>query len=82
MKETVFKGIVVTNRVIVKTIGDFESQYPNTNACDSWLDKNTYKYAVEYRGKCHPPKYILSQATEISILDFNGGQETNRVFQQ
>ena len=61
---------------------DFDSQYPDTNEYDSWLDKGNYKYAVEYNAKLYPCKHILSRATGIDTSEFRGGRRTNRVFRQ
>ncbi len=80
--ETTFKGITVTSEMILKELHKFNHKYKDTNNYDNWLEKKSYKYAVQYDGKLYPCKYILSEATGIYIRDFNGGEETNRVFRQ
>jgi hypothetical protein len=40
-----------------------------------------YKYAIEHHKKLYPPKYILSKITNISTIDFSGGEQTNVVFE-
>jgi DNA modification methylase len=65
-----------------KELHKFNQKYQDTNNYDNWLEKKSYKYAVQYDGKLYPCKYILSQAIGTYIRDFNGGEETNRVFRQ
>ena len=81
-KRVVFKRITVTAQDILAAMRDFDSQYPDTNAYDSWLDKGNYKYAVERNEKLYPCKHILSRVTGIDTSEFNGGEPTNRVFRQ
>jgi 5-methylcytosine-specific restriction protein A len=80
--DTTFKNQIVTRQNILDTLHEFAEQYPNTEAYDDWLLKKTYKYAVRYDGRLYPPKHILSMATGILNTDFNGGEQTNRVFRQ
>jgi hypothetical protein len=80
--ETIFKGESVTTENILAAIREFDGQYSDSNSYDSWLEKETYKYALEYRGKRYPCKYILSQATGIDILEFGGGNPTNSVLRK
>ena len=62
---------------------EFVSQHPNAETHDDWLQKGTYKYAVRYDdGRVYLPKHILSMATGIPTTEFNGGEQTNRVFRQ
>jgi 5-methylcytosine-specific restriction protein A len=61
---------------------EFARQHPNTGSYDDWLKKETYKYAIRYDGRVYPPKHILSMVTGISTSEFNGGEQTNRVFRQ
>ena len=77
--ETIFKGEPVTTEDILAATREFDEQYPDSNSYDAWLDKDTYKYAVEHNGKLYPCKYILSRATGIDILEFEGGNQTNSV---
>ena len=76
----VFRGVHVTAQDILLAINDFNSQFPDTNEYDSWLDKDTYKYAVQHEGKLYPCKHILSRATGIDTAEFGGGAQTNNVF--
>jgi len=80
--ETIFKHQVVTRQKILDALHEFDDQYPDPETYDDWLRKGTYKYAVRYDGHVYPPKHILSMATGIPTADFNGGEQTNRVFRQ
>lgn len=78
----IFKGVNITAKDILAAMSDFDSQYPNTNDYDAWLDKETYKYAIRYNSRLYPCKYILSQATGIDISEFLGGKQTNSVLRE
>ena len=80
--ETTFINQIVTRQKILDALHEFASQHPNPETYDDWLQKGTYKYAVRYDGRMYPPKHIMSMATGISTTDFNGGEQTNRVFRQ
>ncbi len=45
--ETIFKGRPIKKDDILTTIHKFDAQYPDSNSYDAWLDKDTYKYAVQ-----------------------------------
>lgn len=79
---TIFKGVTVTAQDILAAMRDFDAQYSDTNDYESWLDKETYKYAVQYGNKLYPCKHILSRATGIDTSEFRGGEQTNRVFRE
>lgn len=70
----------VTRGHVLDALDQFDSEYPSTNDYDSWLDKGNYKYALTYRGRLYPCKYILSLASGFDRRDFGGGEQTNRVF--
>jgi transketolase len=78
--QTTFKRQTVTRQEILNAIQQFDSEYPDTNQYEKWLDDSKYRYAVEYNDKLYPCKYILSQATGISTTEFSGGEQTNSVF--
>ena len=80
--ETKFKNQIVKRQDILDALHEFSAQYPNPETYDNWLAKRTYKYAIRYSGRVYPPKHILSMATGIPTADFNGGEQTNRVFRQ
>jgi len=80
--ETTFKRQTVTRQDILDALHEFSAQYPNPETYDNWLQKDTYKYAVKYNERVYPPKHILSMVTDIPTIDFNGGEQTNRVFRQ
>jgi len=80
MTETTFKDVRVTKQAVVKSLEAFASLYPNPNDYDHWLDKQSYRYAIDYEGKLYPPKHILSEITGISTTEYSGGYPTNRVF--
>ena len=78
----IFMGVRITAQHVVAALSEFDSRYPDSNSYDSWLDKNTYKYAVRYNDRLYPCKHILSQATGIATTEFNGGQQTNSVLRK
>jgi hypothetical protein len=80
--DTVFKGVTVTTEDILKALSNFDVQCLDPNEYDSWLEKKTYKYAVQHGEKLYPRKYILSQATGIDTSEFNSGNQTNSVFRK
>jgi 5-methylcytosine-specific restriction protein A len=80
--ETIFLERRVTRQRILDVLHEFTTQYPNTDSYDDWLQKRTYRYAIRYDGRLYPPKHILSVATGIPATEFNGGEQTNRVFRQ
>lgn len=80
MVGTRFKGENVTRVAVISAMRGFNTEYPDTNMYDNWLEKRNYKYAVLYEGRRYPPKHILSQVTGIPTDWFTGGWETNRVF--
>jgi len=83
MPDTIFKGVTVTDQDILGAINGFDAQYPHdSNEYDSWLEKKSYKYAIQRNKKLYPPKHILSRATGIDTSEFNGGEQTNRVFRE
>ncbi|MFC2053493.1 hypothetical protein ACFLV7_04225 [Chloroflexota bacterium] len=79
---TTFKEILINRESVIRAMDDFDDCYPSTNQYDNWLDKGTYKYEIRYRGRLYPPKHILSDVCGIPTTDFNGGYQTNRVFQE
>ena len=82
MSETTFKRQKITHQQVVQVLQEFDAAYPTSNAFDSWLERSNYRYALSYEGNLYPPKHILSEVTGLSIHDFSGGEETNRVFRQ
>ena len=82
MTETTFKSITITQQAVLRALQSFASLYPNTNDYEGWLDKESYRYAIDQEGKLYPPKHILSRITGISTTEFSGGEQTNRVFRE
>ena len=80
--ETTFLNRIVTRQRILEVLHEFAAQYPDTDSYDDWLGKETYKYMIRYDGRLYPPKHTLSVATGIPTAEFNGGEQTNRVFRQ
>lgn len=80
--QTIFKGMTITYDAVRQTLKEFNDNYPNPNDYDQWLERDGYKYALEFGGRLYPPKYILSEITGFPITDFSGGDQTNRVFEQ
>jgi len=79
---TTFKGVLIKRDVIIRAMDDFDDRYPMTNEYDNWLDNRIFIFAIRFRGRLYPPKYILSVVSGISRTDFSGGDQTNRVFRQ
>ena len=79
---TTFKGNIITREQVLEALWTFDRQFPDSNAYEDWLDKEPYKYALLYQERLYPPKHILSQITGIDTSEFNGGDQTNRVFRQ
>ena len=82
MNSISFLGRQITKQQVINALKHFDSQYPDTNSYDSWLDKKTYKYAIRYNGNLYPCKFILSLASHHLMSDFSGGQQTNSVFEK
>ena len=70
----IFRGEPITRQKIVGAIEWFDSRYLNTNDYKSWLGNGRYKYALKYKGKLYPPKFILSLAGDCALSDFGAGQ--------
>jgi hypothetical protein len=79
---TNFKGKSITRQLILKAMQDFDDLYPESNDYAGWLDDSKYKYKVHHQKRVYPPKHILSEASGISVSEFSGGEQTNRVFEQ
>ena len=62
----------VTKRAIIQALEEYDSDYPN-NDYENWLENTNYKYAVNYKGRIYPPKYIMGKATNIWWRCFSGG---------
>ena len=82
MNSVTFLGREITRHQVTSALNHFDSQYPDTNTYDSWLNKRTYKYAIRYSIKFYPCKFILSLASHRPMSDFSGGQQTNSLFQK
>ena len=81
--ETTFMTVTINRQQILDALADFARQYPDADSYESWLQKSSYKYAIRHTdGRLYPPKHILSVVTGIPTPDFNGGEQTNRVFRQ
>ncbi len=77
-----FKGKHITREDVLKELVKFKKEYPDTNGYQNWLDDGAYTFALKYKGQLYPPKYILGQTTGLSLSEFAGGDETNRVFEE
>ena len=71
-------GKPVTRDDVLAALRRFDAEYRDTNDYDRWLDKGTYKYALQHAGRLYPCKYILSLASGWALDRFGGGQQTNR----
>lgn len=75
MATAVLRGHTVTSQGIESAMKDFDHQYSGErNAYDLWLDKNTYKWALRYKDRLYPQKYILSLATGMDTTDFTAAE--------
>jgi len=59
MNFVTFLGREITRQQVIDAFNHFDSQYPDTNSYDSWINKRTYKYAIRYNSKLYPCKFIL-----------------------
>ena len=75
-------GRPITREKVLRAFRHFDTEYPNTNDYDRWLEKRTYRYAVQQAGHLYPCKYILSLASGFDVSDFGGGQQTNNKFKR
>ena len=80
MSTVIFKRRTVSTQEILRAMSHFDAEYRDTNDYDSWLEKKTYKYAVQHEGNLYPCKHVLSLATGIPTSEFSGGGQTNSVF--
>jgi hypothetical protein len=78
--QTTFLGITITRQQVEDALREFARQYPDPESYENWLQNNNYKFAISYKGRLYPPKYILSMITGIPTPKFSGGKPTNRVF--
>lgn len=79
---TTFKEKTITRNEVLGALARFDRQHPDSNTYEGWLDKQSYKYALKDGVKLYPPKHILSKVAGIDTSEFNGGEQTNRVFRQ
>jgi hypothetical protein len=81
--DEIYDGLnAVTHNSILRSIEHFNNEYPNTNMYPNtkgkkgWIENQNYLYAIEYKGKLYPPKYIMSLATRLPINCIYGGWGT------
>ena len=77
-----FFGRMIDRPDLLKTMRRFDAEYPDWRDYDDWLSRATYKYAVRHEGRLYPPKLILSMLTGVDRMKFNGGGQTNSVFER
>ncbi len=82
MPETIFMGLTISDKDVREALDSFDAEHPDSNSYEEWQEKANYRYALRYGGKLYPPKHILSRVSGISTAEFNGGEQTNRVFRQ
>jgi hypothetical protein len=80
MDSVTLLGRTITRDQVLAALRQFDSTYRDTNEYDGWLEKGTYKYALEHAGRLYPCKYILSVASGFDVGAFGGGQQTNSKF--
>lgn len=79
---TTFKGTDISQSEVIRALREFMEMYPDPNQYENWMEKDNYKYAIDYEGRLYPPKHILSRVSGVSTQEFSGGEQTNRVFEQ
>ena len=75
----------VTDAQILNAIERYDSEYPFNDHprtderphIKTWLENQTYTFAIKRKGKCYPPKHILRLAIEEDCLFYGGGQPGN-----
>ena len=75
----------VTREGILSAIIEFDREFPNTNDYDRWLEEENYKYALVFKNKLYPPKYIMSLVLGIPTSELMGGDSSygvNRYFRR
>ena len=72
----------VSKDSVLAALRRFDREYPSSDSYDNWLNKGNYKYALRHSRKLYPPKLILSWITGANREDFNGGPQTNSVFER
>jgi hypothetical protein len=82
MSETNFKGHTITRQQVLDALQEFRNKYPDPNSYEEGLEKDSYKYAIEYDGRLYPPKIMLSNISGESVATYSGGEQTNRVFRE
>lgn len=78
----VLRGVHATRQNVLRAIDQFDDDYPLTNSYQGWLENSNYLYALLYRARLYPPKYLLGQATDVPLSGFHGGNQTNRVLER
>jgi Endonuclease NucS len=73
MKQTTFKGKVVTYEDVVRQMVRFDKDH--REGFSKWGT-----FAVRHGENLYPPKQVLSMATGFSVDEFSGGDYTNRHF--
>lgn len=76
------RGATVSEASVEQAILAFDESYRDRAEYENWLENKKYKYAIAHLGRLYPPKALLSIATGLPLSDFNGGVESNRIFQQ
>ncbi|KUO51106.1 MAG: hypothetical protein APF76_16565 [Desulfitibacter sp. BRH_c19] len=67
----------VSKEEILKALEEFDLTKRNTPDWIDWDKKKRQKYAILFKNKIYPPKYIVKMATGINVGLFSGGEQTN-----
>ena len=80
----------ITEKQILDAIEQYDREYPLNDyprtdevpKAKTWFENQNYDYALRYRGKCYPVKYILRVAISPSdpdeVAGFYGGWESGK----
>ena len=81
MGQDLLGGRDMNRQDILRAICEFDKNYrgkfSGKDDWASWIKDGRYRYAVYYRGRLYPAKFITHLATGRSRDDFSGGEETN-----
>ncbi len=80
MDSVTLLGRPITRDDVLASLRRFDAEYRDTNDYDRWLDKGNYRYALRYRERLYPCKYVLAGASGLDVSDFGGGKQTNSKF--
>ena len=72
-EELVKRLKTVTREDVLRAIQEFNGEFPNAEDYDNWIHNRNYKYALLFKDKFYPCKYIMGQAIRADHPPLNGG---------